>query len=554
MKIVFVKVTLIGSLAFLAACGSGGTTTPGPGPGSKITVAGTVKNFDGSAASGVTVQIGDTGSANGVQAQTDAAGKFTAKDVTAPYTISVVSSLAQGTPVSFKDVSRTDPTLVLQGQNKICNRAEAYVRFRASAVVAAGNVGYMYYLAEGIHEDSLLSNAVTVLRPGQKGGIVRVVLGNGPCKSPVTGSLVYLERGPSGYVTTGKLDGVEASTGTALPSTPEPYVVNVNGSSSVAVSGQVSLPGGFEQGFVVPVLKVGKASVILSDPRDRDAVDKLSVAGSTYGLNLPPAINGVGYRVGAFAGGANHLGWAFSDLLATPLAAGGVTQAISIANTFQGQEPSGNIFDTVIPKLVWTPSSSANLYFSRVLNTGASTCGEMSWSGVALGSTNFTMPRLPPPARLDVGTSAAPCQYVWTPSNAITVRDEPLTSDKLLDGRLVLKRLYGEQIFNFLSIVPVQFSPTTTVDTSGSITTTQIVSREEFLAGGESVAQPLDIHDLTSTIDPQSDVSSYLIPAATRNTITLKFSSNNVGAFNNPDEVASGVININSQPFQTQPK
>jgi hypothetical protein len=551
MKNAVVKFVLVGSLAFLAACGGGGTPTPGPG--SKITVAGTVKNFDGSAASGVTVQIGDTGS--GVQAQTDAAGKFTAKDVTAPYTISAIpAALTQGNPVSFKDVSRTDPTLVLQGQNKICNRAEAYVRFRASAVVAASNVGYMYYLAEGIHEDSLLSNAVTVLRPGQKGGIVRVILGNGPCKSQVTGSLVYLERGPSGYVSTGKLDGVEAFTGTASPSTPEPYVVNVSSSISVAISGQVSIPGGYTQGIVFPVLKVGKVSVIVSDPRDLDPVDNLSVAGSTYGLNLPPAINGVSYRVGAFAQGANQQGWSFSDVLATPLAAGGVTQAISIANTFQGQEPSGNIFDNVTPKLVWTPSSSANLYFSQVLNKAPSTCGEITWTGVALSSTNFTMPRLPPPARLDVGTSAAPCQYLWTPFNAITVRDEPLVADKLLDGRLVLKRHYSEKIFNYNSVVPVQFSSTTAVDTPGSITVTQIISREEHLAQLASTALPLDIHELTSTIDPVSNVSSYLIPAAARNDITGRYSDNSVGAFNNPDEVASGVINVISQTFQTQPK
>jgi hypothetical protein len=553
MKNVFVKVALIGSLAFLAACGGGGTTTPGPGPGpsNKITVAGTVKNFDGTPTSGVTVQIGDTGS--GVQAQTDANGKFTAKDVTAPYTISLVSALTQGIPVSFKDVSRADPTLVLQGQNKPCNRAEAYVRFRASAVVGASNVGYMYYLAEGIHEDSLLSNAVTVLRPGQKGGIVRVILGNGPCKSQVTGSLVYLERGPGGYVSTGKLDGVEAFTGTASPSTPEAYVVNVSGSSSVAISGQVSFPGGFDGGFVVPVLKVGKASVILSDPRDVDAVDKLSVAGSTYGLNLPPAINGVSYRIGAFVGSANHFGWTFSDPLATPLAAGGVTQAIGFANTFQGQEPSGNIFDTVTPKLVWAPSSSANLYFSRVVNTGTSTCGEMSWSGIAVGSTNFTMPRLSPPARLDIGTSAAPCQYAWTPLNAITVRDEPLTSDKLLDGRLVLKRFYGEKYFDFRSTVPVQFSSASDVDTPGSITISKIISRDEYLAALDSVTV-LDVHDLNSTIDPPTNISAYLIPTAERLFITDRFSTKNVGPFNNPDEVASGVINVITQTFQTQPK
>jgi hypothetical protein len=230
-----------------------------------------------------------------------------------------------------------------------------------------------------------------------------------------------------------------------------------------------------------------------------------------------------------------------------------VIQAISIANTFQGQEPSGNIFDNVTPKLVWTPSSSANLYFSLVLNTGASTCGAMAWSGVAVGSTNFTMPRLPPPARLDVGTSASPCLYQWAPINAVAVRDEPLTSDKLLDGRLVLKRFYGEQFFNLQTLVPVQFSAASDVDTPGSITTSKIISRDEFLAAADSVTV-LDVHDLGSTADPPINLSAYLIPTASRLFITDRFSTKNVGAFNNPDEVASGVINIISQTFQTQPK
>jgi hypothetical protein len=547
-----VKFGLAAVLAMVVVSCGGGPTGP-----SKLTVNGTVKSFDGTPASGITVQIGDATSDNRVQTQTDASGKFTAPDVQTPYTITAIPpTLQEEFPVSFKNVTKADPILALPGRNaKQCNKAEAYIRFRLNggATVGVNNVGYMYYLAEGIHEDSLLSNAVTILRPGQLSGYVRVIFSNAPCKTQVTGSLVYLERGPSGYVSAGKLDGVEAITGTATPSTANPYSVGVAGSGSAAVSGQVTMPVGYDQGIVFPVLKVGKASVIVSDPRDIGSVNKASPSGTAYSFNLPPAIAGVTYRVGTFVTGGFHIGWFYSDPLATPLPTGGATQAVTIPNTFQGQEPSGNILDNVTPKLAWTPTSPANLYYSYLVNTN---CSEIIWTGVSVGSTDFTLPRLPQPARLDIGTSAVPCQYNWSPSNAVAVRDAPLTSDKLLDGRLVLKRYYSQTSFNFQAIVPVNFSPASAVNNPASLTNSQFAYREEFLANVAAVAVPIKPPGFSSTTptDPPSDVSAYLIPSANRAGITTAYSINNVGPYNNPDEISAGVINLKVQTFQTQPK
>jgi hypothetical protein len=549
------KFGLVAALAMVAVSCGGGPTGP-----SKLTVNGTVKSFDGTPASGITVQIGDATNDNRVQTQTDATGKFTAPDVQTPYTITAIPpTLIEQLPVSFKEVSRADPTLVLQapsGQTKPCNKAEAYIRYRlgGSSVVDPSNIGYMYYLAEGIHEDSLLSNAVSILRPGQRGGYVRVLFSNAPCKTQVTGSLVYLERGPNGYSVAGKLDGVEANTGTATPSSANPYVVTVASSGSASVSGEVSIPTGYDAGVVLPVLKVGKASVLLSDPRDLVAVNKASATGNKYGFNLPPSIAGVSYRVGAFVSGSFHTGWFYSEPLVTPLPTAGVTQAVTIANIFQNQEPSGNILDNVTPKFAWTPTSPANLYHVVLFNTN---CSDAVWTGVSVTSTSFTLPRLPQPARLDIGTSAVPCNYSWAALNAMAIRDEPLTADKLLDGRLVLKRYYSLQSsLNLQAILPVNFSPTSAVDTPGSLANSQFAYREEFLASAAAVAVPIKPSGFSSTTptDPPSDVSAYLIPAAGRAGITTAYSTNNVGPFNNPDEIGAGVVNIKVQTFQTQPK
>jgi hypothetical protein len=530
-----------------------------------ITVNGTVKSFDGTPAIGVTVQIGDASADNRVQTQTDGTGAFTAPGVTPPYTITAIpASLADELPVSFKGVTRADPTVVLEpqtGKTKPCNKAEAYVRFRLNggSKVADNSVGYMYYLADGIHEDSLLSNAVAILNPGERGGYVRVVFSNATCKTSVTGSLVYLERGQNGYTFAGKLDGVDAITGTATPSGDNPYLVTIAGTGSVAVSGQISLPVGYDSGFVFPVLKVGKASVIVSDPRDISIVNKLSQTGNQYGFNLPPAINGVSYRIGAYVAGPAHFAWFFSDLLATPLPVGGLTQNITTSNTYQAQEPAGNIIDNVTPVFAWTATNPANLYY---ITYGNINCNQAAWTAVSTGATSteltrFQLPRLPQPARLDVGTISVPCSYNWSPNNAISVRESDITADKMLDGRLVLKRYYTKTVAfpDFFAIVPVNLA---TADVSAPTpaipSPAATLYRPEYIANAVAVGLPIDPLKTTSTTVtlPDSNISGLLIPSADRAKITDYYSTKIVGPFNNPDEIGSGVITNKFQTFQTQ--
>jgi hypothetical protein len=545
--------------------GSSSTASVAVNVAAGITVNGTVKSFDGTPAIGVTIQIGDASADNRVQTQTDGDGKFTAPGVTPPYTITAIpASLADELPVSFKGVNRADPTVVLEpqtGKTKPCNKAEAYVRFRLNggSKVADNSVGYMYYLADGIHEDSLLSNAVTVMNPGERGGYVRVVFSNATCKTQVTGSLVYLERGQNGYTFAGKLDNVDAITGTATPSGDNPYLVTIAGTGSVAVSGQITLPVGYDKGFVYPILKVGKASVIVSDPRDISIVNKLSQTGNQYGFNLPPAINGVTYRIGAFVEGPAHFAWFASEPLAVPLPVGGLTRDITTSNTYQAQEPAGNIIDNVTPVFAWTATNPANLYYINYENIN---CNQASWTAVSTGATSteltrFQLPRLPQPARLDVGTISVPCRYSWSPNNAISVREADITADKMLDGRLVLKRYYSKKTGfpTFQAIVPVNLGVADVSNPTAAIPSpATTIYRPEYIAGQVGVVAPIDPTKTTSTDvkEPGANISGLLIPSADRAEITEYFSTEIVGPFNNPDEIGSGVLASKFQEFQTQ--
>jgi hypothetical protein len=562
-----VSVTETGTYTLTAAKTGGGTSNAqvSVNVAAGITVNGTVKSFNGDPAVGVTVQIGDASAPNRVQVQTDGAGKFEAKGVTTPYTITAIpASLADEVPVSYKGVNAPAPIVVLEpqtGKAKPCNKAEAYVRFRLNggSFVQDNNVGYMYFVADNIHEDELKSNAVTLLRPGERGGLVRVLMSNNTCKTSVTGSLVYLERGQNGYSFAGIQSDVEAITGTATPSGDKPYLVTIAGTGSRQVSGKITLPVGYEDGFVFPVLKVGKASVIVSDPRDISQVNKLSQTGNSYGFNLPPAIAGVEYRIGAFVQGPSHFAWYFSDNI-SPLPDAGKIIDITTSNTFQGQEPAGNILDNVTPVFAWTATNPANLYY---IGFGNINCNEAQWTAVSTGATSseltsFQLPRLPQPARMDVGTIQQPCRYNWAAGNAIQVRDAPVTADKMLDGRLVLKRHYNRTAFssfNFFAVAPINVpeaavsAPTTTVPTD-----TDTVYRPELEAFLSGAAAPVDVPKTTDTnsLLPGTDVTALLIPSADRAKITTFYSTQFVGAFNNPDEIASGVISFKSQEYQTQ--
>jgi hypothetical protein len=567
-KTVTVTAANSGTYTLTATKASGGTSTAAVAVSvaAGITVNGTVKSFNGDVAVGVTIQIGDASAPNRVQTQTDNAGKFSAAGVTPPYTITAIpASLADEIPVSYKGVNSTTPIVVLEpqtGKSKPCNKAEAYVRFRLNggSKVSDNNVGYMYYVAEGIHEDELKSNAVTLMRPGERGGYVRVLISNNTCKTTVTGSLIYLERGQNGYVFAGVQTGVEAITGTATPSGDSPYLVTIAGTGSRQVSGKITLPVGYENGFVFPVMKVGGASVVVTDPRDISQVNKLSTTGNSYGFNLPPAIAGVEYRVGAYVNGPAHFAWYFSDNIA-PLPDAGKTLDITTSNTFQGQQPSGNISQDVTPVFAWTATNPANLYYIGFNNIN---CNEATWTAVSTGATSteltsFQLPRLPQPARMDIGTQAVPCQYTWSANNAVQLREPTVTADKMLDGRLVLKRHYVRTFtaFNFFLTVPLNVDAANVSNPTPAIPTdANVVYRIETEAALAGATIPVDVPRTTSTdiTLPSTTIPAGLqILSVDRNLITIYNTTRNVGPFNNPDEIASGVISSKAQTYQTQP-
>jgi hypothetical protein len=563
-----VSVTESGTYTLSAAKTGGGTSTSAVAVSvaAGITVNGTVKSFNGDPAVGVTIQIGDATAPNRVQTQTINDGTFKAPGVTPPYTITAIpASLSDEIPVSYKGVNTPSPVVVLEpqtGKSKPCNKAEAYVRFRLNggSKVSDNNVGYMYYVAEGIHEDELKSNAVTLMRPGERGGYVRVLISNNTCKTTVTGSLIYLERGQNGYVFAGVQTGVEAITGTATPSGDSPYLVTIAGTGSRQVSGKITLPVGYENGFVFPVMKVGGASVIVTDPRDISQVNKLSTTGNSYGFNLPPAIAGVEYRVGAYVNGPAHFAWYFSDNIA-PLPDAGKTLDITTSNTFQGQQPSGNISQDVTPVFAWTATNPANLYYIGFNNIN---CNEATWTAVSTGATSteltsFQLPRLPQPARMDIGTQAVPCQYTWSANNAVQLREPTVTADKMLDGRLVLKRHYVRTFtaFNFFLTVPLNVDAANVSNPTPAIPTdANVVYRIETEAALAGATIPVDVPRTTSTdiTLPSTTIPAGLqILSADRNLITIYNTTRNVGPFNNPDEIASGVISSKAQTYQTQP-
>jgi hypothetical protein len=546
-------VTATTTFTLTAKKGSGATTkTVSVNVAGGITVNGKVLRFDGTPAQGVVVQIGDATADNRVQVNSDTQGNFTAQGVTVPYTISAVPPNTD-IPVSYKNVSTTTPQIILEpkdGLVKVCDREESYIRFRLeNTEVQAGNIGYMYFVAEGIHEDSLKSNAVQVMYPGDRSSTVRVRYSNAKCATTVTGSLIYLERANNGYQLAGVIPNVTVSPGqTVPPTTNDPFRMTVSNTGSQQLGGQVTLPTGYTSGFAAPVLKVGNASVFLGDGRDIKLLTTGSGSDNVYGFALPPALNTVKYRVGVFGVGPDHTSWFFSDELAN-IQSGGVDLPITTPTTHQPQEPGGNIIDNVIPTFAWTATTSGNLYYAGMGNIN---CNATTWSAVSTGTTSteltrFRLPRLPTPARLDVGTIAQPCQYTWNPANSIRMRvAADATSDKLLDGRLILKRHFA--LIQSLPDVSLVFP----VRTNGTIVPGGTTYRDEAMAPLLSLggAVPAPTRNPNSAADNPSAFTP--VPGATRTNLNNKFTRLSVGPFNNPDQIADGVVTTLSQQFQTQ--
>ncbi len=544
-----------------------------------VKIEGFVKRFDGKPAVQVEVQIGnaiDSGT-NRFRAKTDSTGKFIINDVTLPYTISAIPPTTD-TPVSYKLVTRTDPIIVLEPKDGVAgqeNPVEGFLRVRISnpTGVEKKNIGYAYYIAEGIHEDSLKSNAVLVLKPGQKEGYIRVRFSKNVNPTQVSGSIVYLERGPENYTKFAIRKNVTLVPGQVQPPSGVPFELTVESASSLKISGAVTIPTEYRKGEVFPVLKVGKASAILSDARDRKKITVGNQTDNEYGFALPNKLDGVDYRVGVYTDSGDGLynAWFFSD--AIPEITSGLRVDIKAPGSFQPNSPNGtgNALDPdyLQPTYNWTASAndaaSANMYYISAGNDGG-TCNIYSWTAVATGANDdellkFSLPKLPQPARLDRGTETNPCPYQWTPNNAIRMRTEA-TSNNLLDGRLVLKRHYTRitKVPDILEILPVNVTnpENNPLGTSGAdfdaatgdivVARIKVIHRDEQYQGSVIVMpEENNPNDASSTI---SSTIQGLVSDVQRDALNKDFVLKSVGPFNNPDEIQFGATTTNAQKFQ----
>jgi hypothetical protein len=572
-----------------------------------------VLKFNGEAAVGVRVQVGDADTQNNQQTTTNTSGFANFTNVASTYTVSAVPTTAIEIPVSFKGVTRADPTLVLEpatGVAGTCSNAqEGLIRFRlpigatVDANPANNTLGYAYFIPEGrradaIHEDSLKSNAIQVLKPGQRSGYIRVRFSQNSCASQVTGTLLYLERQQGGYTFSGVLKNVVARPGVTLPASGDPpYQIPTANLGSKAVSGQVILPGAFTAGVVFAVAEINGGSVIISDPRDVKIVDTSS-QGRTFAFNLPGDIGGsnLKYRIGVFAAGPKHTSWFFSDNL-YPLPNGGLNGlSFTTTSEFQAQSPVSNIpiadptnipqdFDWTDVNINDTAITEANLYYLQLGKAPGLNCSELNppvevlWTAVSADKTSnqqrsqFRLPVLPQPAKLSAGSPASPCKYSWLSSNGIILRqasntaptsdaaDTAVDSDKMLDGRLVLKRHYirtdgsTDLINAFFETIPVW------VRDPSAPTEANLMFRDEIMkgvdqgagtplavangAGEGAIPNYLDSSQDNSTVDV-AFVSTLPVtgdvPSADRNLLNTIFTKDFVGPFNNPSEVKAGTI------------
>ena len=90
-------------------CSKSGSTGPGSGAGSVITVTGKVVGQNGQAVASVPVVVPGKASTN-----TDGSGNFSIANVTTPYDISLVNASSKSAIV-YKGLTRTDPTLLFFG-------------------------------------------------------------------------------------------------------------------------------------------------------------------------------------------------------------------------------------------------------------------------------------------------------------------------------------------------------------------------------------------------------------------------------------------------------
>ena len=415
-------------------------------PVSTITVTGKVLNFDGTAAAGVNVQIDDV--AAGLKTTktlgpvaSGADGSFSISGVQAPYTLSVIPNDGVNAPQSWSNVTRTDPTLVinpLAGPSAFCTTpAPGTLTVNFAQAVDAGNTANVVYIAPGINQFELSSNVSNLgLGAGTTTTNLNVTFDTSLCQTSVTGKVLYFELNGNTLVKTASIDA------TVITGNTQTVTITQQTAATQSVSGTVTFPSGSGAAGNITVNLIARVGPNASFTLP-GAVAVNSVL-PTYEF-AAPVIPGVSYYTLAF--GQNDAGttfkWQYSDVISTLPA----VKNLSLPNDLSSSAPSGASGTDTTPTFSYTPVTGANLYSTALQNVGGA---PTIWLGQA-NSTSITIPSLPAPARLNAGSEITPTTFTWL-TNALTVRAGG-DSDTLLDGRQVKKFYVGAGFVDLLTVL-----------------------------------------------------------------------------------------------------
>jgi hypothetical protein len=352
---------------------------------------------------------------------TDAAGAFAVPTVTPPYSLSVVPGApeaTEGTSVTWEGVTRTDPTVLIHGQNTAPVGATCVsgnlstITGTLTAPVGAGNQASVQFISP----DSSLDPAGVVppssgtIPSGSTAFSVLVGFDFAACRSVLSGKVIYLEQATIGtaIVTYAVADlTVTAGVNSTVTLTPVPTVPGtLSGTvtfSKRPVSGEISVSAFFGIG---PALF----------PLTQDHISASSGTSSPYGLPIV-VIPGVDYRVLASADTGDESEWAWSDSLT-----GTATVNLTLPAPHVPVAPRGPVADGT-PIFTSSAVGGAGLYVTLVRTASGS-----RWIGYAAAPA-IQLPALTGMAKLIAGT------YSWT-SQALLLAGGP-SVDQLLDGRMV---------------------------------------------------------------------------------------------------------------------
>ncbi len=405
-------------------------TVPTP---TTITVNGKVLNFDGSAATGVNVQIDDSTGAISA-AISDGTGSFSMSNIKTPYTLSVVPPAGTNAPQTWTGVNRANPTVVVNpfaGPSAFCpSPAPGALTVNFASPVTAGNAAAVAFVATGISHFELNSNVNSTAVAGATTITLPVAFDTSLCQTTVTGKVIYLETDASlNIIRTASTDATVTTGNTTT------VAITQQTASTKSLKGTVTFPAGTTTATAFMVAKVGGASVAFF------GIPKTVTSTTPTYEFAAPEIDGVELRSLVFAGAiGGTIVWRYSDVISTLPA----TANVSLPSVGATVQPSGAIGTNSTPTFSYTAVSDVNLYTTQLANVGGALT---QWIG-STSTTSIKIPSLPAPARLDIGSVGTPNQFQWFIS-AVKVRAGG-DSDTLLDGRQV-KKLYLGGFFTILN-------------------------------------------------------------------------------------------------------